>query len=148
MRIAYACCFGSYPFSSSSTLVRRVFLGLGLSLASAFAVGGGSRLARLENDLDMCGDCGCLGLGGCELRRGLCGAGSGVGSNVSLRGDMVGSPNSKAKDEGDRGGSSTTGDDSDVVILGGRGLRVDASVVGELDSAELTGESITGETGC
>lgn len=101
MRIAYACSFLSYPFSSFSTLTRRWCLGFGLSLASALAVGGGSKLARFENDLDMCGDCGCLGLGGWELRRGLCGVGTGVGSNVSLRGDMVGNSNSNAKDEGD-----------------------------------------------
>ena len=40
-----------------------------------------------------------------------------------------------------------TGDDSDVVMRGGRAFRVDPDGVGEDDSLELAGESMAGERG-
>jgi len=65
-------------------------------LSRALAVDGGSSEERLENDRDMWGLGGCRGDGGAELRRGLARTGLGVGSNVSLRGEAVGSSNSNA----------------------------------------------------
>jgi len=85
-----------------------------IAASRAEAVGGGRRLDRFENDFDMWGDCGCLGEGGCDLRRGLLAVG--VRSKLSLRGDIVGSSNSKAKFPGEVG-AGLTGEV--VMIVGG-----------------------------
>lgn len=84
---------------------------------------GGRRLDLFEKDFDMWGEAGCLGDGGSEFRLGLLPVGVGLGSNVSLRGETVGSSNSNAKVPGEVGAGMT----GEVVIMVG-GLAFLASV--------------------
>lgn len=108
----------------------------------------------------MCGEAGCLGEGGRDDLlppiRGLAPTGElgalcglGAGSNVSDRGDMVLSSNSKLYPLEDRS-LSVTGDDSWVVILGGLFLRFIDDMLGLVGDDMLSplevGEGIMGDS--